>query len=330
MLLDQYSKYLSDRFELKPHLIEGDEIIEGVLFSRFSSDLITIRRGIPRFVDDEGYAKNFGMQWTSFRTTQLDSKTGLPLTFNRFWNNTKWQPKDLYGKTVLECGCGAGRFTEILLSAGAKVVSFDMTSAVDANQINNSKKGELFLFQGDINNIPFPDDYFDFVFCYGVLQHTEFPIKSYKSIFDKLKPGGSISIDYYRKMRYPSVWTTPKYFWRPITTKMRPETLLRIIRGYIPLWLPIDTFFRKIPIISNILSYIPIPCWNYIRMGLNYQQRKEWAVMDTFDALGARYDYPKTIDEVKAMIASDRNAYVELFYGSNGIVANIVKSSLNK
>lgn len=327
MHIKHYELYLADRFSLDKSQLSGDDITEGLLIAKSGSSSVPIHDGIPRFFNGQGYAGNFGLQWNHFRSTQLDSATNLPLTFNRFWNNTRWQPKDIYGKTVLECGSGAGRFTEILLGAGAKVVSFDLTNAIDANYINNADKGDLFVFQGDIYDIPFPDQYFDYVFCYGVLQHTPDPVKAYRSIFSKLKPQGRISIDYYRKMPLPSVWSTPKYLWRPITSKMEPERLLRIIKAYIPFWLPIDTLVRKIPVFNRILSYIPIPCWNYINIGLTKEQRKEWAIMDTFDALGATYDFPKTLPEVTDMIASEDNDQIEVFYGSNGVVANVSRRS---
>ena len=278
-------------------------------------------------MDDQGYAGNFGLQWNAFRSTQLDSSTGLPLSFNRFWSNTKWKPKDLYGKTILEIGSGAGRFTEILLEAGARVVSFDLTNATDANWENNRDKGDLFLFQGDLYKIPLPSNYFDYVFCFGVLQHTPDPNSAYRSIFSKLKPGGQISIDYYRRFKWPNVWATPKYIWRPITRRMDINKLLAVIRTYIPLWLPIDSILRRIPFFGpRLLAIVPIPCWNYMHLGLTRALRREWAIMDTFDALAAYYDYPKTISEVQVMIDAVENAESELFYGSNGIVANALKA----
>ncbi len=47
--------------------------------------------------------------------------------------------------------------------------------------------------------------------------------------------------------------------------------------------------------------------------------------MDTYDQLGARYDMPKTLEEVQDMVDSSDNDTVEVFYGSNGVVANIGK-----
>ncbi len=322
-----FEKYLSDRYDLEVTEENNGEVIRGLLIPKDSNkNTIDIVRGIPHFVSGKNYSDNFGLQWNKFKSTQLDSVSGLDLTAGRFWSNTKWSPEELSGKIVLEVGSGAGRFTEILLETGATVVSFDYSNAVDANYDNNSHKGDLFVSQGDLYDIPFSDDYFDYVFCYGVLQHTPDPTEAYRSIFSKLRSGGSISIDYYRKMRIPTPWSTPKYIWRPITSKMNPDALLKVIQFYIPLYLPIDTLIRKIPKIGNfIAALIPIPCWNYIGVGLNKKQRLEWAIMDTFDALGATYDIPKTLEEVKEMVDSSENGKIEVFYGSNGVVANVVK-----
>lgn len=304
----------------------GDEIVSGSLIPLGveSSPPVPIVRGIPRFCPTENYADNFGLQWNVFRSTQLDSMSGLPLTANRFWANTHWRQEELRGRTVLEVGSGAGRFTEVLLNAGCRVVSFDYSDAVDANWLNNGSKGDLLLLQADLYDLPFDDASFDFVFCYGVLQHTPDPDEAYRSVFHKLRPGGTISIDYYRRFRGPTPWSTPKYLWRPLTTRMQPTTLLRIVRTYIPLWFPVDTLIRRIPRIGHRLAgLVPIPCWNYTGSGLSRQQCLEWAVMDTFDALGAAYDTPRTIEEVRAMIDSPENETAEVFYGSNGIVANV-------
>src|ERR1043165_1690349 len=249
-----YSHFLSDRFELiiNKQINIGTQItdiIEGRLGDRNDKKKeYLIKNGIPRFQDISpgNYSDNFGLQWNKFKKTQFDSYSGLTITEDRFWKTTKWNIDELRGKVILEAGSGAGRFTEILAKPGAKIISFDLSNAVDANYENNGDKENVFLFQGDIYKIPFPDGYFDFVFCHGVLQHTPDPNEAYRSLFRKLKSGGSISIDYYTKTKL-SPWSTPKYFWRPITKKMKPQRLLKFIKIYMPAWLPIDTLIRKIP-----------------------------------------------------------------------------------
>lgn len=98
-------------------------------------DFFPVRNRIPRFVPPNTYADSFGARWNKYQLTQLDSHSGTTITRDRtrrclgeeLWEN-------LAGKRVLECGCGAGRFTEILLERGARVTSFDLSEAVDANQ----------------------------------------------------------------------------------------------------------------------------------------------------------------------------------------------------
>jgi len=323
MYYKHYKKYLSDTFDLIINR-EGapDEIKEGVLISKETGKSFPILNFIPRFVPDSNYADNFGLQWNRFKKTQLDSCNGKYLSFSRFWRNTKWQPRDLYSRSVLEVGSGAGRFTEVLLNAGAEVVSFDYSNAVDAN-LENNLDDKLFLLQADIFNLPLPTDYFDYIFCYGVLQHTPAPEEAFHSLLKYLKPGGRFSMDIYLKIRGIAPWYTPKYLWRPITSNMNPQKLLSIIRCYIPFWLPFDTIIKKIPVIGFYLgSVIPIPCWNYLGLGLSFDERIEWAVMDTFDALAPKYDIPKTLKDVENWTNKALLEDVSIFLGSNGIVIN--------
>jgi SAM-dependent methyltransferase len=332
MLREHYARYLEDRYDLKIGKLAGDNVIEGLLTNRRTPSRIhPIVNSIPRFLDDphSNYADNFGFQWNLFKSTQLDSVSGLDLTYRRFWNNTKWTPEELKGKRILEVGSGAGRFSEIILASGAQLVSFDYSNAVEANQKSNGNKGDLFLFQASVYDIPFPDNYFDFVFCYGVLQHTPDPEKSYQCMYDKLRPGGKLSVDSYIKEDLPKYWPHFKYTWRKYTTKMKPQTLLRIIQLYMPIWQPVDTFLRTAPIpfgLGHRIAYrSAVPCWNYLDLGLTKKQRLEWNILDTFDALGAQHDHPRSPEEIRRMVAYGSPARAEVFVGSNGVVANVTK-----
>src|SRR5437016_3317155 len=126
--------------------------------------------GIPRFVPNSNYAAAFGTQWKKYRLTQLDSYTGTTISKDRAQRcigETLWNK--LEGKQVLECGCGAGRFTEILLAEGACVTSIDLSEAVDANQENFSQNETHRIAQADILQLPFAPQQFDVVFCLGVI-----------------------------------------------------------------------------------------------------------------------------------------------------------------
>ena len=67
-----------------------------------------VRDFVPRFVPESNYADSFSMQWNKFRQTQLDSYSGHSISSDLFWNATGWQPGDIAGQWVLDCGCVQG------------------------------------------------------------------------------------------------------------------------------------------------------------------------------------------------------------------------------
>ena len=108
---------------------------------------IEVVHGIPRFVKSELH-ENFGIQWNRFSKVQLDSSNGSTESRDRLLSQSGLTPEYFEGKTILEIGCGAGRFTEVLLSFGASVCSVDFSSAVDANRDSNEaavESGALLL-----------------------------------------------------------------------------------------------------------------------------------------------------------------------------------------
>lgn len=274
-----------------------------------------VRNGIPRFVPDSGYSESFGFQWNQFRTTQLDSYTGLPLSRDRLFRVTDWPPR-LEGQNVLEAGSGAGRFTEVLAGTGAHVYSFDLSSAVEANSANNGSQSNVTVFQGSVFDVPFRPGTFDKVICLGVLQHTPDPDRAFASLAAMVRPGGQLAVDVYaRSLKAVLGW---KYLLRPITTRMDRDKLFRIINVVVPPLVPLSAFLRRV---AGPAGARMIPILQYAHWGLPDELNRKWAVLDTFDMYSPAHDHPRTIDEVRAWFAAEGFEDVFVDYGPNGIVA---------
>jgi len=269
------------------------EIENGELQCIACSRTYPIIRFIPRFVPAKNYAGNFGFQWNRFRKTQLDSHTGVAISRERLFFSTEWKPEELCGKSVLDVGCGAGRFAEVTLSTGARVVAVDYSSAVEACYANLSPNSRVDVVQADIYHLPFRRGSFDFVYCLGVLQHTPDVRGAFMSLPEQLKPGGKIAVDVYPAVALNYLW--PKYWLRPITKRMNPQTLLRAVERLVPWMLPVSAMLAKIPVIGRRLRYA-VPVVNHAPdyPALSPAQITEWAVLNTFDMFGPAYDQPQS------------------------------------
>jgi 2-polyprenyl-3-methyl-5-hydroxy-6-metoxy-1,4-benzoquinol methylase len=270
----------------------ADFIESGWLVSVDGQHRYPIRNGIPRFVPEANYADSFGMQWNLFRQTQLDSHSGHPISANRFWKATGWRPEDMKGQWVLDAGCGAGRFAEVALNAGANVVALDYSSAVDACYANLKHHQNLHVVQGDIYALPFERESFSFVYSLGVLQHTPDVAKAFAALPPMLHGGGRLCVDYYEKS-WKSLFN-PKYWLRPITKRLPKRVLFTVLRTLVPILLPVSRGLGSVPVLGGALKRL-VPVANYYGiLPLSDRQQKEWSLLDTFDMLSPAYDHPQT------------------------------------
>ena len=274
------------------------DIESGWLITKDRRQCYPIQGGIPSFVSQSNYADSFGIQWNIFRKTQLDSHSGHPISATRFWKATGWEPQNLKAQWVLDVGCGAGRFAEIALNAGAKVVALDYSDAVNACYQNLKQHPNLHVVRGDIYNLPFAKNKFTFVYSLGVLQHTPDVYTAFAALPTMLAKGGKLCVDYYEKS-WKSLFHT-KYWLRPLTTRLPSWILFFLLdKIAIPTLLPVSRYLGRIPYFGFILTRL-IPVANYYAiLPLNDIQQREWSLLDTFDWFSPRHDHPQTAATVK-------------------------------
>ena len=309
--------------QLQEFLAWSSECRVGTESLRIDGRDVPITNDVLRFRASDGYNDTFALQWKRYRQVQLDHLNEFTLTRDRFVKETGWRLESLAGERILEAGSGAGRFTHLMGKAGARLVSFDYSSAVDANIETNGVFGNVAFMQCDIFEMPFADGAFDRVFCHGVLQHTPNPRAAFMQLCRALRPGGAMSIDVYHRDGKIRPWKS-KYLWRPLTTRMDPARLLGFLEWFIPKWLPLDTVIKRIPLLGKYLGAV-VPCWNYFDRPLSPRQKLQWAILDTFDALAPAYDLPATLDEVREWFEAAGFERVEVREGGNGVVGNGIK-----
>jgi 2-polyprenyl-3-methyl-5-hydroxy-6-metoxy-1,4-benzoquinol methylase len=284
-----------------------------------------IINGVPRFVSGSNYADHFGAQWNRFRRTQLDSHTGFPITRERLQRCLGEELcKTLSGKLVLECGCGAGRFTEILLDLGAKLTSIDLSSAVDANA-DQFPTGETHrIAQADITNLPFPVGSFEVVVCLGVIQHTPNPELTIQKLYEQVAPGGILVIDHYVLTLSWYMKTAPLF--RIFMKRMQPEPAMKLTELLVNTCLPLQRAVRKIPGVRSIVHRLaPVMSYYSALPQLNDQLQREWALLDTHDSLTDEFKHSRSKEEITKALQSLGATDIWCEYGGNGVEARAGK-----
>jgi 2-polyprenyl-3-methyl-5-hydroxy-6-metoxy-1,4-benzoquinol methylase len=258
--------------------------------------------GIPSFVEDEPYVSAFGIQWLKHAKTQLDSHTGLSITRDRLIRMFGPLYSDLDQKVILEAGCGAGRFTEILIENKSLITAIDLSIAVIANHENNGRKNNLRIARASITDLPFDKEQFDIVFCPGVVQHTPNPKKSIIELYKQVKPGGWLIFDQYRY----NISSILKVTWvaRLILKRLTPAHGLKVTDRLVKFWLPTHKrvagyrlleilLFRISPITSHYAGY----------PNLSESDQIEWARLNTHDNLTDFHKHYTTINRLKRNVS---------------------------
>lgn len=255
--------------------------------------------GAFRIVADDNYTESFGYQWNKFAATQLDQGQMRQMSKIRFFAETNLDKKDLTGKSILEVGSGAGRFSQVILNdTNADLYSVDYSNAVEANYRNNGPHNRLHLFQASIYEMPFSPVQFDYVVCLGVLQHTPDFEKSVKALIEMARPGAEVIVDFYSINGW---WTklTAKYLLRSFTKKMSHEKLSAKIDRNIDWMIKASLFFSKIGVGKFVNRFIPVcDIDGTLPQTLSYPQLRQQCVLDTFDMFSPQYDNPQKIDTV--------------------------------
>lgn len=92
----------------------------------------------------------------------------------------------------LECGCGSACISLYLASKGVKTAMLDTSSSALNLARETFRKYNLngIFINGNMESLPFPDETFDLIISFGVLEHFEDMLPGIKEMVRVLKRGG--------------------------------------------------------------------------------------------------------------------------------------------
>lgn len=151
--------------------------------------------GISASCDRAGEPKTqklYGALWDQFDTSVYIEEASRILR-ERF-AATGFLDSIAPGSTLLDAGCGSGRYTMALARlTPARVIGLDLgaTSLERARQIaSDARIANVEFRAGNVLELPFADASIDCVFSNGVLHHTGDTVRGLREMHRVLKPGG--------------------------------------------------------------------------------------------------------------------------------------------
>ncbi len=255
--------------------------------------------------DGKHYSKSFGYEWNNFEDTQIDRQNGTKATLKHLEMMLKKPIKTLLGKTILEVGSGAGRYTDYFVDYAKEVVTVDPSSAIYSNAALGAPN--LLAVHGDLFDLSVKKGVFDIVYCRGVIQHTYNPQLAIWQLYSYVKEGGDVIFDVYAKSWRNFFYTY--YYFRPFTKKLNRETFHNFLKRVIPplLWFKMNILNRLFPNIRYIkdIPDIILPIFDYSRLmpGMTFKANVEWAILNCLDAYTPEYDTPLTWNEIMGVIS---------------------------
>ncbi len=168
--------------------------------------------------------------------------------------------------TVLDIGCGSGRWSKYVSSRAGFVEAIDPSEAVLVATEVLKDAENVRVTQAGIDEIPFEDNSFDFAFCLGVLHHLPNTSEALKKCVDKVKPNGYfLTYLYYnldnRGVLYRLVFKTSNLIRQmvsclPFRLKAVVCDVLAVVL-YMP-FVVLSRILSKIPLLKRIVPSLPL------------------------------------------------------------------------
>jgi len=220
--------------------------------------------GVPRFLPGEvtdqvsTTVEGFGYQWQHARAAIEETRFTAAETFLDFIAPVK--PDYFQGKTVLDGGCGSGRFTYWAQQFGvAAIVGVDLSDSVYVAFQKTRCFPTVLIVQADLLKLPLRQA-FDYAFSVGVLHHTANPRAAFDAITALVKPGGGVSAWVYGRENNGWIIRFVNPLRRHITSRL-PRPVLHMLAYLItvPLFLVLKAIYRPVgsrPRLAQLRKYL--------------------------------------------------------------------------
>ena len=288
-----------------------------VIFSKeFKKAIPTLYRVIYEFpVGDENIdpdtVESFGEEWKTFH--QFDEAEIMKLGDEYF----DIVNSDMLNEqtSLLEVGCGSGRFLKYLSTRAGFLVGVDPSNAIFAADNLLGSNDKIMLAKASANDLPFADESFDFVCSIGVLHHIPDTFKAMKACVDKVKKGGYFYTYLYydldnRGFLFRSLYNVSNFFRKGISKlKPKPKKFVCNILA-VAVYMPFVLTCRGLKFLGVSESFrkkIPL---------FGYEKRSFYVIRnDSLDRFGTPLEHRFTKKQIREMM--EKAGLTEISFSNN-------------
>jgi len=246
----------------------------------------------PTAPDQSRTKSAYALQWNRFRIVRPDEDRAT------FRTRTGFPPADLAGKTVLDGGCGMGRYLRVAAEGGPRLlVGLDLSGAVAAARDLTRGLPGVAVVQGDLLRPPFAPEGFDLIYSLGVLDHTPDARAAFLALAKLLRPGGRVVVWVYPKER-PALERAINVH-RAVSTRLPLPVLVGLSR----VMAPVGGLKRRLMASRNRAVARAGVLLNVLTIGVSMHPDPEVRVCDTLDWYAPKYLSRHTEDEVRGWFA---------------------------
>jgi SAM-dependent methyltransferase len=147
-------------------------LLEKTQYTQFVAKQLQVTNQIPAhsnlgIATDVQYS--FGEEWKNFSQILVEHEK----EFYQYFDIVAIDK--LREQRVCDLGCGNGRWSYFLKDHCRTLIMVDFSDAIFIARKNLSHADNCLFFMGDLQALPFTDNFVDFLFCLGVLHHLPTP-----------------------------------------------------------------------------------------------------------------------------------------------------------
>ncbi len=193
--------------ETVSHAGDGQEVMSGFLQCPGCGYRYLLEGGVPRLLasistpvsqEKARTASSYGYLWARPVFSKEPKEFG-PYHFDRMERSLSLIPS---GGLMLDAGCGAGiDLANQAQRPGVEIIGIELSPGGCRSSFKRSVLlPNAHVVQGDLCRLPFDDNYFDFIYSYGVLHHLSSPREGLGELVRVLKPKARIGVYLYEDL----------------------------------------------------------------------------------------------------------------------------------